>query len=308
MCGIFGYIGPARPQAALLAQALAIKDERRGSHSTGFVVRFRDSVQLTKKAVRGTKFVAQRHMERLFRRPWTVLLGHNRFATSGAVTDRNAHPFRVRMSDGSPAYAVHNGVVPAAELAARFNVAAAAVDSETYFRAIAARAGRTQESFIKALNQVTQVAAQGGDLAVLWFFPRSKTVYAWRTSRPLYIVDARSVGLGRWFVSEREIFVDSWKILGGAVPPISKVRCFMASTGGIYRVRDDGDYEVEMVADLDLPKPAASRYFPGLHRNDNGSGGGLLFAAATHRPASIAPEEDEPADDVGFELAEGDGP
>src|ERR687893_1126489 len=87
MCGIIGYVG-SRPCKALLLQGLE-RLEYRGYDSAGIVLREDDELEYVRavgnlqqlKAAAGENGSDSSHG-----------LGHTRWATHGAVTERNAHP------------------------------------------------------------------------------------------------------------------------------------------------------------------------------------------------------------------------
>ena len=249
MCGIFGFAGEWSLKSALLLQALAIADETRGRHSTGMAIaaKRQDSRSLkpllVKKALSGSTFVRDGYTRFLFNNKYNLAIGHNRFATAGAVTDRNAHPFRIKLGQVS-AFAVHNGTVGgSSSLARRFDTKNCAVDSETMFRAIARGAGRTEEAFLDSNEKVARSMGLDANYACLWMIPARRRIYLWRNEgRPLAIFDARRVGLGRFFASTSEIFSRAWGQLRGYLPSINKVTYFEAKPFRVYRVQDDGKF------------------------------------------------------------------
>ncbi|MFW3388445.1 UNVERIFIED_CONTAM: hypothetical protein RF648_20880, partial [Kocuria sp. CPCC 205274] len=87
-------------------------DVVRGEHSTGVFAGFRldkdnFAVQIEKAAIASDEYLRSAYWKRVkeMRKPhatiqnsWSVtqpkfLVGHNRYATAGAINDRNAHPF-----------------------------------------------------------------------------------------------------------------------------------------------------------------------------------------------------------------------
>ena len=263
MCGVIGFAGPPSLQAALLFQSLLIADEVRGKHSTGYVVLNGQSPVLVKKALSGQKFVEDGFTQPLFKRRFRLALGHNRQATCGAVNHRNAHPFGMKSSRGGWCYGVHNGIVRnATALARSHGVVESPVDSETVLRAIVRGAGTSERELVESIEGITREIRPHADFAFLYLDPGKKGIYFWRSpERPLVVLDARKVGLGRWFCSTVEIFVRAWKPLRGFLPSISKASVFDAKAFTLYRVRDDGHFEVEPIRRLDVgPEPAAPLY------------------------------------------------
>lgn len=106
MCGIVSVIGQIGVKEETLFTQLLEVDSLRGRHSTGVVkVEGNGNVSTKKKAVDGMDFVK-------LEKTWIglglnkVLIGHNRWATKGAVNDVNAHPFTHGHIHG-----VHNGTL-----------------------------------------------------------------------------------------------------------------------------------------------------------------------------------------------------
>lgn len=252
MCGIFGFTGRSSWKTSILLQALCIADEVRGQHSTGLVVQTsaRDFF-MSKKALRGKAFVARGYCAFLFNRKYGNALGHNRFATAGAVNDRNAHPFAVKVGAGKWNFGVHNGIVGDKEVIARdYGVWNHEVDSAVAFGAI----GKLQlqgYGVTDAIEEVTNFISPRADFAFAYLNGFEKAVYLWRSpDRPLTVIDARRLNLGRWFCSTPEIFADAWSILRGALGDLRKVTKFEAVPYRLYRVADDGEFEVEPVREL----------------------------------------------------------
>jgi hypothetical protein len=252
MCGIFGFTGRSSWKTSVLLQALCIADEVRGQHSTGLVIQTSASdFFMSKKALRGKAFVARGHCAFLFNRKYGNALGHNRFATAGAVNDRNAHPFAVKVGAGKWNFGVHNGIVGDKEVIAReYGVRNHEVDSAVALGAI----GKLQfqgYGVIDAIEEVTNFISPRADFAFAYLNGFEKAVYLWRSpDRPLTVIDARRLNLGRWFCSTQEIFKDAWSILRGALGDLKKVSKFEAVPYRLYRVADDGEFEVEPVREL----------------------------------------------------------
>lgn len=96
MCGLVGVIGTGINfvDAKVFKQLLFV-DALRGPHSTGVSINGADNVvQTYKKSVNSTDFLQLKAGEKISGTVVTdFLLGHNRYATQGAINDQNAHPF-----------------------------------------------------------------------------------------------------------------------------------------------------------------------------------------------------------------------
>ncbi|PTX98386.1 glutamine--fructose-6-phosphate transaminase (isomerizing) [Opitutus sp. ER46] len=103
MCGIVGYIGPAKASQILIDGLKRL--EYRGYDSAGVAVHTPAGFAVAKKTgrVANLEREAARHVL-----TGTCGIGHTRWATHGGVTDANAHPHV--SSDGQIAL-IHNGVI-----------------------------------------------------------------------------------------------------------------------------------------------------------------------------------------------------
>src|SRR5207302_7126447 len=191
MCGIVGYVGP-REAAAVLVEGLS-RLEYRGYDSAGVAVLNGGGVETRKLAGRIGRLRALLSEAPLH---GSCGIGHTRWATHGAPTERNAHPH----TDCTGTLAlVHNGIIENADLLRmqleraghRF---ATETDTETLAHLIEAAAGDTlEERVIAALAHVEGTYG----LAVMSTDEPGKIVVARRGSPVL-------LGIG-----EEELFVAS---------------------------------------------------------------------------------------------------
>jgi predicted glutamine amidotransferase len=95
MCGLVGVIGDINFQDTKVFNQLLFVDTLRGAHSTGVATNDIDNVVTTyKKALSAPDFLQLKHGANIASNTsGDFLLGHNRYATQGAVNDINAHPF-----------------------------------------------------------------------------------------------------------------------------------------------------------------------------------------------------------------------
>src|SRR5438445_6595249 len=180
MCGIVGYVGPSEA-AAVLVDCLS-RLEYRGYDSAGLAVLNGRGVETRKLAGRVDGLRALLTREPVHGRGG---IGHTRWATHGAPTERNAHPH----TDCTGTLAlVHNGIIENADLLrARLERAghrlATDTDTETLVHLVEDAAGATLEARVMAA--LTHVEGTYG-LAVIGEGEPGKIVVARRGS-PLLI-------------------------------------------------------------------------------------------------------------------------
>ncbi len=104
MCGIVGYVGQQNAVDVVIEGLRRL--EYRGYDSAGVAVVASDEVQVRRKAGKLAnleKLLAEQPL------PATSFgMGHTRWATHGAPTDRNAHP---HLDADAKVAVVHNGII-----------------------------------------------------------------------------------------------------------------------------------------------------------------------------------------------------
>ena len=106
MCGIVGVIGKIGKTERDVFRQLLIVDSLRGADSTGFVSVKGNRSDVFKRAGDPYFVMESNRFDKTLLTPANVLIGHNRFATVGAVNSANAHPF-----DFEDVVGVHNGTL-----------------------------------------------------------------------------------------------------------------------------------------------------------------------------------------------------
>lgn len=107
MCGIVGVIGEINLKEKKAFKDLLRIDVLRGPHSTGVAFTTPgNNTSITKKALLPDDLFSLKGFEENLRRTNLSLIGHNRYATQGAVNGVNAHPFEFEKVVG-----VHNGTL-----------------------------------------------------------------------------------------------------------------------------------------------------------------------------------------------------
>lgn len=107
MCGLVGAVGNIDNKVERAFKTLLVVDSLRGEHSTGVAAIGRYSDPLIGKVV-GNPFelFETAVYDKIMRRMNKVLIGHNRFATTGGISRNNAHPFELGDVIGA-----HNGTL-----------------------------------------------------------------------------------------------------------------------------------------------------------------------------------------------------
>src|SRR3954471_18935655 len=148
MCGIVGVIG-SEPAAPLLLEALR-RLEYRGYDSAGIATLVEGHVERRRAEGKLGNLAAVLERDPL---AGTTGIGHTRWATHGAPTERNAHPHSTKRVS-----VVHNGIIEThaelrAELEAKGAVFETETDTETFVRlvdALLAHGAPPQEAFAAA--------------------------------------------------------------------------------------------------------------------------------------------------------------
>jgi predicted glutamine amidotransferase len=286
MCGLAGWVGnPAddglRLRVALLMQVLFFPLQSRGKDGAGYVVSDGVRHHVRKKALKPSEFVYAGNTEALFGTEYRYLLAHAREATIKATAgrDRNSHPFAVKIGDGRYSFGIHNGRVGRSdELAEKYGIRLADVDSESMFRAVAALQ-RWGAKAPDAISEIVEFISDRSEFACAYLDtgapePEDRALYLWRSEgRPLFVFDARSIGLGRFFCSTKEIFQKGWAYLRGYLGPLSAVGVWETKPFRLYRAAADGVCEVDGIGDMPhrAVRKSASVHVAGTGRTSYGA-------------------------------------
>jgi len=109
MCGLVGMFGDISLKMEGVFEDLLHMDVIRGPHSTGVAILWNEdkTPKIIKDTVSPAELLARKDYQKAIVGKRNILMmGHNRFATKGKVTKKNAHPFRV-----GNVTLVHNGTL-----------------------------------------------------------------------------------------------------------------------------------------------------------------------------------------------------
>ena len=182
MCGLFCIVskkesGFSDKELTIFSQGL-FADTVRGKDSTGvFSVSDSGNVYTLKDNIPGDKFTRTKEFEDFISKSFMssrILVGHNRSATLGNVSAKNAHPFI-----SGDTVLVHNGT-----LFTHKELANTETDSEAITQALEAG------DYTKVLPELN------GAFALIWYNAGEKKFYVTRNSeRPLWIIQTKDFDL-----------------------------------------------------------------------------------------------------------------
>jgi len=208
MCGIFGFAKTSNSQSdrqlELLKRTfkhLTEESSRRGTDSTGFSI-MNPQDRYTYKTLTDSSTLTRTNewsnVEDKIDRQTSIVLGHTRFATTGAKVVGNAHPFTIGEVVG-----IHNGIIyNYNQVAKSLGKTIPNVDSEVIFQSL----NRLEKS--KAFESIN------GDFAVAWAKENNTTLHLARESgRPMVISYWKKARV-LFFASTKSIMKDAMKDAG----------------------------------------------------------------------------------------------
>jgi predicted glutamine amidotransferase len=187
MCGLVAVINRLRNgfnhNQLEVFRTLLLVDTLRGEDSTGiFGVDNLGNVGIVKDAINGASFLQTKEYKEMetaaYRSGW-AMVGHNRKATRGAITDKNAHPFWVE----DKLVLVHNGTM----FGDHKKLKDVEVDSEAIAHAIAEHPDDFKEAF-KKFNAAYALMWYDVDKKILRITRNEHRPLCWVATSTMYIL------------------------------------------------------------------------------------------------------------------------
>ena len=233
MCGLYGFVGKPKDSTlvAHLIAALAHFTKIRGEHSTGYYALTKEEGILEKGAIEPDTFIKNSGMIKTIAEEGAYLyIGHNRWASAGAINNTNSHPF-----EGKRYVLAHNGTCREALRTVRTegHKMKGDTDSEAILTLLEVYGF---ESFSDLLEELS-------DFSLTVLDKKTEIMYfARNTVKPLYIVDLREqLGVRVWS-STPEIMLRALEYV--KIDPAT-VKGFSTKPGSIYRL-DSKDPKLEV--------------------------------------------------------------
>jgi hypothetical protein len=270
MCGIVGMAGNITTQKEKVFKTLLILDSLRGEDSTGVAVVKRNvaTPEIVKAVGNPFELLDSKTYDKAMMGFQRVLIGHNRYATTGQVNKKNAHPFTFGNITG-----VHNGTLNnknGLHEGYKFDV-----DSQALLNHI------DVHGLKDAINKV------GGAWALVWWNEEESTLNFLRNKeRTLYMCYEHGGDTVYWASEEwmLRIALSRNNIKYSEPFPVDEDTHFKVTIGPIGQL---ADWDEEEVKSSYNPFPSVQNYRPGWN-NGPGPQAQTALSQATQTPTSTS--------------------
>lgn len=226
---------------------LLIATSLRGKHSTGvFTVPHdeKEDICLIKKAVSASEFVQLDDYNNIMKNfnDCRYIIGHTRYATTGVISDANAHPFSYENI-----LLIHNGSVNNKHQICQLSDKSGMdcdVDSESLAVALSKN---SIEDFVKKIQ---------GAFAIIWYDRETRKLnFIRNTERPLHFGIVTGSEKNIIFASEAEAIYFVAKRNG-----LELSRIFSLDVGALLTFNEDYSFDINKIYDGKKVAPAYTRY------------------------------------------------